>query len=135
MRFLLRAQAPAFSDREDRRRYETALSYRKCDVTKLHSPERLKRLRELLSDADICLLGKWEELQDEHLEYVPKALDNRDLWILMEAAGDIQRELAKNPYLYVGRRGDSIGYISEKLQRLNDFAIGSFPIREKEYWK
>ena len=132
MRLLLRAQV---SDREDRRRYETALSYRNCDVTKLHPPEHLKRLRELLSDADICLLNKWEELQEEYLEYIPKSLDNRDLSILMEAAGDIQRELTKNPALYVGRRGDTTGYISEKLSRLNDFAIGASPIRTKESWQ
>jgi hypothetical protein len=93
-------------------------------------------LRAKLTDGDICLLHEWSKLQDEYLEQIPKALDNRDLWIVMEAAGDVERELAKNPVHYVGNRdGDTTGYISEKLARLNAWANGEDPIRPKEYWR
>jgi hypothetical protein len=96
---------------------ELAKAAKKCNLLRYYKQETLNDLRKKLSDEDLCLLARWRVLQDMYLEYIPKLLDNRDIGWYMEAAGDIQRELAKGPDAF-------LGYIAEKVYRLKRLVDG-----------
>ena len=53
-------------------------------------------------------LYRWQDVQVEH---IPKDMENRDLGFVLEAAGDIFREMT-------GRNEPDDGYIGEKIGRI-----------------